>query len=416
MKKLLFGSVLLAIVVIVHLILKAGPLQILQPAQPLVVRVLLETKEAKNGVLWTLSSDEGFVVSDPYDTARHQTVEAHEVVIGLKRNNILTVNNRRLLVNRVRVESTNGLLRVNGHAYKGCFYIIKQDEKILLINAIELEEYVESGLRWELVPSWPDAALEAGAVAYRTYVSRLIQDGYRRFGKNKEGRWYDIGCTWMTQCYRGVHSHASIHEAVRKTRGQVLTYHGEPISALYGAACGGIIPAKRYDVNRSQTPYLARTYRCSHCKPCKYYQWSARFMLSELSQKLQGFFPRHPRMTDIKIAERDASGFVKKISFYVNHAWITVPTAKVIAAIPQLKSSTFSLSKTRHNVTFKGSGFGHQLGFCQWGAYGLSKQGWNYRKILKFYYPGTTIMKFEDVAKPEPKTQTQAEPMVAQAE
>lgn len=416
MKKLLFGSMLLAIVIIVHLILTAGPMQRIESREPLVVRVLLETKEAQNGVLWKLTCDEGFVISDPYDTARHQTVEANEVTVGLKRNAILTVNNRRLLVNRVRIEPTKGLLHVNGHAYKGCFYIIKQDEKVLLINAIELEEYVESGLRWELVPSWPAAALEAGAVAYRTYVSRLIQDGYKRFGKNKEARWYDIGCTWMTQCYRGVHHHESIHAAVRNTRGQVLTHNGQPISALYGAACGGIIPSCRHDVDRVRMPYLARTYRCTHCKPCKYYRWSVRFTFAELSQKLQGVLSRHPRITDIKIADRDSSGYVKKLGFYVNHTWVTVPTAKVVGIIPQLKSSTFSLSKTRHNVTFKGSGFGHQLGFCQWGAYGLSKQGWNYRRILKFYYPGSTIMKFDDATKPAIDMQAKAEPMVAPAE
>lgn len=396
MKKLLFGSYLLAIVIVIHLILKASPIQLMEYSEPLVVRVLLESKEARNGTLWTIESDEGFVVSDPYDTARHQTVELQKIEVGLKRNSILTVNNRRLLVNRVRLETTKGLLHVNGHSYKGCFYIIKQDDKVLLINTLELEDYVECGLRWELIPSWPAAALESGAVAYRTYVTKLIQDGYKKFGKNKEGRWYDIGCTWMTQCYRGVHQYGSIHEAVRNTRGQVLTYKGQPISAIYGAACGGITPSCRSDVDGIRMPYLARSYRCTHCKPCKYFRWSVRLSYQELTEKLKHLLPRHPRINDIKIADRDSSGFVKKISVYTNHMWITLPASKVVAAIPQMKSSTFSISKIGRFVTFKGSGFGHQLGFCQWGAYGLAKRGWNYRKILKFYYPETIIMKFED--------------------
>lgn len=396
MKKLLFGSILLAIIVVIHLILKAGPLHTTEHNDPLVVRVLLESKETKNGILWKISSDEGFVVSDPYDTTRHQTVETKEIVIGLKHGNVLTVNNRRLLVNRVCLETTKGLLHVNNHSYKGCFYIIKQDEKVMLINTLELEDYVECGLRWELIPGWPSAALESGAVAYRTYVTRLIQDGYNKFGKNKEGRWYDIGCTWMTQCYRGVHQFESIHEAVRKTRGQVLTHNGQPISALYGASCGGILPSCRSDVDGIRMPYLARSYRCTHCKPCKYFRWSVRLSYQELAEKLHTLLPRHPKITDIRVIDKDSSGFVKKLSIRVNRQWITVQTSKVINAIPQMKSSTFSLAKSGHGVTFKGSGFGHQLGFCQWGAYGLAKRGWNYRKILRFYYPGTIIMKFED--------------------
>ncbi len=31
------------------------------------------------------------------------------------------------------------------------------------------------------------------------------------------------------------------------------------------------------------------------------------------------------------------------------------------------------------------------MGMCQWGAEGMAGQGFNYEKILQFYYPGAEL-------------------------
>ena len=41
--------------------------------------------------------------------------------------------------------------------------------------------------------------------------------------------------------------------------------------------------------------------------------------------------------------------------------------------------------------TITGSGYGHNVGLSQWGAYAMGKQGFTYDEILKFYYTGITI-------------------------
>ena len=43
------------------------------------------------------------------------------------------------------------------------------------------------------------------------------------------------------------------------------------------------------------------------------------------------------------------------------------------------------------NIIIHGKGRGHLMGVCQWGAKKLADSGWNHRKILQFYYPGTKI-------------------------
>ena len=41
--------------------------------------------------------------------------------------------------------------------------------------------------------------------------------------------------------------------------------------------------------------------------------------------------------------------------------------------------------------TFLGRGWGHGVGMCQVGAYGLAKQGFSYEQILKAYYTGIEL-------------------------
>ena len=43
------------------------------------------------------------------------------------------------------------------------------------------------------------------------------------------------------------------------------------------------------------------------------------------------------------------------------------------------------------SLTLRGSGYGHGVGMCQWGAIGRSRAGQDFRTILRTYYPGTTV-------------------------
>ena len=62
-----------------------------------------------------------------------------------------------------------------------------------------------------------------------------------------------------------------------------------------------------------------------------------------------------------------------------------------------LNSTYFSVESRRggdgfvERVSFRGHGYGHGLGMCQWGAIGRSRAGQSFRTILATYYPGTTV-------------------------
>jgi stage II sporulation protein D len=42
-------------------------------------------------------------------------------------------------------------------------------------------------------------------------------------------------------------------------------------------------------------------------------------------------------------------------------------------------------------LTLEGTGAGHGVGLCQWGAIGRARAGQPYRRILATYFPGTTV-------------------------
>ena len=47
--------------------------------------------------------------------------------------------------------------------------------------------------------------------------------------------------------------------------------------------------------------------------------------------------------------------------------------------------------KESKSLTFLGSGAGHGVGLCQWGARGMAAEGIDYRTIINKYFPGTDI-------------------------
>ena len=59
---------------------------------------------------------------------------------------------------------------------------------------------------------------------------------------------------------------------------------------------------------------------------------------------------------------------------------------------PAYSPSNFSMRPgTGETLVLYGRGSGHGVGLSQWGAKTLAENGWDYRKILEYYFPGTTV-------------------------
>ena len=60
-----------------------------------------------------------------------------------------------------------------------------------------------------------------------------------------------------------------------------------------------------------------------------------------------------------------------------------------------LRSCDFVFTQVGNNVEISTKGYGHGVGMSQYGAYGMAKEGYNYKEILSHYYSGTNIVKYE---------------------
>lgn len=125
-------------------------------------------------------------------------------------------------------------LSYKGRDYRGIFVLQANGKGLILINILNIEDYLKGVVPSELSPySFPLLeAQRAQAVAARTYAIKNI-------GLNGDNG-FDLCDTPKSQYYKGMNAeHPLSTEAVESTKGQMAVYNGKLIDALYTSTCGG---------------------------------------------------------------------------------------------------------------------------------------------------------------------------------
>ena len=100
---------------------------------------------------------------------------------------------------------------------------------VSVVNAVSLEDYLQGVVPAESPASWPVAALQAQAIAARTYAITTARGGD-----------FDQYADTRSQVYGGVSVEtAATNQAVASTRGQVVTYQGQPVTTYFFSTSGG---------------------------------------------------------------------------------------------------------------------------------------------------------------------------------
>ena len=111
--------------------------------------------------------------------------------------------------------------------YRGSMHLMVTAAGLDTINVLPVESYLRSTVSAEMPASWPAAALEAQAVAARTYAWEHIH-------ASKD---WDLVPTSANQNYLGYqHEYASTDAAIQATANQIMTYNGSPIAPSTTAA------------------------------------------------------------------------------------------------------------------------------------------------------------------------------------
>ena len=352
-----------------------------------VVHVLLDEVKGVHNHTWHVSSSKGFKVIDARGTTQMLGRFLKDATVSTKRNGHFYVNHRRVGDQIVHLIPLSGTFSCKGKEYKGSCVFMRQKGTVYFINPIDLELYVSSVLRSESWPGWPLEYNKVQAIASRTYVIAMML----RAQELKQP--YDVRPSNIHQTYNGTHDVVTIKKAVWQTRGMFLGYDGKPILAMFDSCCGGVIPAKIAEFDFSKAPYLARKKRCKYCKRCWIFNWKASFTPKELEKAFNKEFGDVRKFKKIKITQRDKAGVVQEVAVKRKRSKYNLSAHKTYSLLKGVKSFCFDIKKKKGVYHFSGVGYGHHIGLCQWGAREMVRDGWDYKKILAFYYPGTKFMK-----------------------
>jgi stage II sporulation protein D len=121
-------------------------------------------------------------------------------------------------------------MTVDGHAYRGKLLVSSDGKLVTVVNGVGLEQYLKGVVPSEMPSTWPAAALQAQAVAARSYaLANLVKSGP-----------FDLYSDSRSQAYGGVGVESPpTSAAVDTTAGLVLDYDGKVADTLFHASSGG---------------------------------------------------------------------------------------------------------------------------------------------------------------------------------
>jgi stage II sporulation protein D len=281
------------------------------------------------------------------------------------------------------------------------------------IETLPLEEYVSGVLAAEMPADFELEALKAQAVAARTFIVRRLLAGDHSGVPAAEA---DVSDTVSHQAYvsratlerdwtsgdkrAGL---AKLRRAVLETRGIIMTYKGQPITASFFASSGGYTENSE-DYWNAAVPYLRSVASPWELQITPDLAVTYTFSTSELRSKLGLNSADLPAAANLassgkalpvsasnaglpaEVLSLTAGHRVKKISIGG-----TVFTGREVREKLGLRSSQFTWKRKDGKVLITTYGNGHGVGMSQWGANGMAENGRTAEQIVTHYYTGTKV-------------------------
>ena len=293
------------------------------------------------------------------------------------------------------------LMEVNGKQYRGAIRIARRtgERKLDAINLVNIESYLLGVVGCEMSSRWPAAALEAQAIAARSYALRQ----WRRRRKRR----FDLRATQSDQVYGGTSRESrKVTNAVERTRGVVLLYGELPLMAYYSACCGGHTAGAVIAMGeRTMDIPPLRGGPCNFCNPAMHvagtatpkslYHWRLTVPKSELAAGLRELEYVVDAVTSARGLEIDASGRSARIEIGLKTGRPITMTSRDfrrMVGYRKVKSTKLTFSSSEDAIEIEGYGWGHGVGLCQWGAKGMADAGQDWKSILQHYYPQAEIL------------------------
>lgn len=273
---------------------------------------------------------------------------------------------------------------------------IKEEDKVATMSK---SQYLKEVVSAEMPADFEIEALKAQAVAARSYLESR-QNAYKVSGTPPEHKGADI-CTDFAHCKAWISEEKrreiwgenankywkKISKAVEETEGEVITYSGEIISAVFHSTSSGKTENSK-DVWGGDRPYLVSVDSPGDLESPKYKSQN-EISVTEFkriaTENIEGVDFGKGLIGNIK--RSDAGGITE----------VTIGGVKIqgtkFRSLYGLRSTNCEIKISENKVIFDVKGYGHGVGMSQYGANYMAKEGKGYKEILTTYYQGTEITK-----------------------
>jgi len=280
--------------------------------------------------------------------------------------------------------SNKGIMTIGNNKYYGDIYIKQVDSKLQIVNFVDIEKYLLGVVPYEMPSSFPLEALKAQTVIARSYAQTNI---------NRKKKDFDLYDDTRSQVYAGIPKSrlSNVEKAIKETKGEVITYNGRVIDALFHSYSGGYTASAK-EVYGNDIEYLKPIEDIySKGVPMSVLTWTYLIPKSQLEKEI-GFIPFD---YDIEYTE---SNRVKYIILYNEDRSLE---KKYTGAEFRRKYSTSKIKSTAYNINIEngdikvvGSGYGHGVGFSQWSSKTMAEdEKMSYKDIINFFYTGVKVEK-----------------------
>ncbi|MCK9444627.1 MAG: SpoIID/LytB domain-containing protein [Tissierellaceae bacterium] len=337
-------------------------------------------------------------------------------------------------------------IKVEKDRYRDFIRILTSNNKLVVLNHVELEHYLYGVVPREMSYTSPFEALKAQAVASRSYSMSNVN--------KHQGEGYNLCDTTHCQVYGGYEfERQETNLAVEETRGIYIYYDNEIIEAFYHSSSSGYTEDSS-NVWGGTIPYLTSV-KDIYSLASPYSNWKISISLSELNAKLVQNGVYIGDLKGVEIIETNSTGKVNKVKLTgsLGEEILSDSNFRNILGNTTLKSNWFNIVSggtnsaekkayvldgssilPRHidianafiidgtqykkanrgtvnraigkdrsenigtlyqsemtDIVIEGRGYGHGVGMSQFGAMRMAEEGFSFEEILKFYYTGVEV-------------------------
>ena len=307
--------------------------------------------------------------------------------------------------------------RINA-SFWGKIEFLVMDDKLIAINELPLEQYLQCVATSEMSAQCPSEFLKAQTIVARSWLLANIEQKHQHLG-------FDICNDDCCQRYQGMANTTDVSiNSTNDTLGQVLIFNEQICDERYSKSCGGStekyenvwkgdpVPYLRSmpDINESGSAYCSpeivsedslKFYIGDVDEKGKYFRWTYNLAQSELVSSIK----EKCELTAINILELiplktgDSGRIIDLEKKYSDEAGKTQSVViqseyeiRNILCSSFLYSSAFTIAKKSDDFfQLYGKGWGHGVGMCQIGALGRAFANHDHVSILKHYYPGAEL-------------------------